>query len=289
MKIFYLLALSVLPIVGSAQSKLSYDLTVNTFGVFNRSGEALNTSRGFATFLLDSSGAPVIIRSSGGQVYTAAPAKAPLQYNATVTGGFTIGCKLSYQVYKNMHIGVGAGVSWFKAMRSVQNSSSIITGSFTGIGLSSTGTWDSSWRVAPGVYSFSNGLESEDEFKFVTLNVPVSLSYTLSKWTLELGIVSSFIMSSKISQTKPEYNEEITIVMQHSSSPYDPQPSIENVIKNFFALSITPQYQLNKKVKIGIEYNHALTNSYNTNWYSSHLYPGMKTSSLGLKILYKLK
>jgi hypothetical protein len=123
----------------------------------------------------------------------------------------------------------------------------------------------------------------------MTLNIPVTVSYSIAKWQLEAGVNTSFILNSKNTQTtEKNLNPEFSGAPP-PLNPGDPQPSSDNKSKSFFSLSVSPQYQLSKKLKIGIEYIHALTNIYSTNWYSKETYPGMKTSSLGLKILYKLK
>jgi hypothetical protein len=121
------------------------------------------------------------------------------------------------------------------------------------------------------------------------VNIPLTVGFSYAKWKLEAGINTSFLISnSKKTLIKEMLSDEISAAPP-SFDPSVPQPSPVNTTKSFFSLSISPQYQLSTKLKIGIEYNHALSNVYSTNWYSQNDYPNMKTSSVGLKILYKLK
>ncbi len=293
MKRIVLFAFFIMPLIGFAQSKLSYDLILNISGVSNTSNKVQLNSGGFSTYIFDSSGAPIIITPGSSGIFIAGiPQKKSLEYKTKLNVGFTVGAKLNYNVYKRLGIGIGASISYFMATRTLNNTvsgtfpSSII---FTGIGLSSGGNWDSTRTLPAGTYSYSDGLDSEDKFKFVTLNIPLSVNYSIAKWQFEAGLITSFIVSnSKKIVVKSNDDSEISASPPVYSDPSVPKPSPENEAKSFFSLSVSPQYQLSNKLKIGIEYIRGLSNSYSTNQYSKYTYPGMKTSSLGLKILFKL-
>jgi hypothetical protein len=294
MKRIFLFAFFALPYIAAAQSKLSYDLIFNVSGISNSTGKTKTNSVGryFSPVFFDSAGTPVVLTTLSG-VYTAAvPKTNPVKYKAKLTGGFSIGGKLNYLAYKKLGISIGVSVSYFKVVRSsiptVESFSSPF--GFTGSLLSSSGNWDSTRTYSPGTYTYSNGPETVEKFQFVTLNIPLSINYSFSKWQIEAGITSSFILGSKFAQETKKYSDpEISSAYSVPLNPYDPQPSPENETKHFFSVSVSPQYQLSNKLKIGIEYIHALSSVYSTNWYSKGIYPDMKTGSLGLKILYKLK
>jgi hypothetical protein len=292
MKRIFLFAFFAVPYIAAAQSKLSYDLAFSVAGVSNASPKSKTASTNPTPYIFDSSGSIFVITPvSGGTYFISVPKTDAVRYKAKLTGGFTVGGKLNYTIYKNMDIGIGANLSYFKVTRSAITTTGAFSSSlgFIVVGLGSSGNWDSTRNLPAGTYTYSNGVTSVDKFKFLTANIPVTVSYSIAKWKLEAGIITSFIISTSKKTLLPEYFDPEIGPAPPSFDPSVPQPSPENKTKSFFSLSISPQYQLTSKLKIGIEYNHALSNVYSTNWYSQNDYPNMKTSSLGLKILYKLK
>jgi hypothetical protein len=283
-----------MPFTGFAQSKLNFDLIFKISGVSNSSVKPKTNSgtKYYSPVLFDSLGSPIVITPSSGNIYTvAAPKTSPVKCKGKFTAGFTIGGKMTYDIYKKLGIGIGASISYFKAVRSTITTSEALYSniSFYGALLSSSGNWDSTRSFSAGTYTYSNGPEREDKFQFVTLNIPLSINYSIAKWEFEAAITASIILNSKYTQaTDQNSNLEISAYTA-PQYPYDPQPSPENETKSFFSLSVSPQYQISNKLNIGIEYSLPLSSSYSTNWYSKGIYPDMKTSSLGLKILYKLK
>jgi hypothetical protein len=295
MKKVFAVILFALPCIGFAQSKFSYDLIFGLSGVSNSSGKAVTTSYGNSLpIILNSSGTPILLTPASGNVYTVAvPQTKPITYKAKITEGFTFGGKMNYEVYKNIQAGIGVSVSYFKAIRSlnVTNTTSSFSAplGFSGLLVTGSGHWDSTANFPAGTYNYPESPAKQDQFKFVTINIPLNINYSIAKWQLEAGVITSFIISnSKKTFTKTQYDPEVSLPPSQTD-PSVQQPTLENTTKHFFSLSISPQYQLNNKIKIGIEYTHALNNVYSTNWYSQNDYPGMKTSSLGLKLLYKLK
>lgn len=292
MKRIFLFAFFAMPYFATAQSKLSYDLVFNVSGVSNASPKSKTSSKNLATYIFDSTGLPIIITPGSGSIYvTSIPKTDAIKYKAKLTSGITIGGKINYTFCKNIDISIGANFSYFRATRSaITTTASFSTPvGFVGIGLNGAGNWDSTRNLPAGTYTYSNGVASVDKFKFLTVNIPVTASCSIAKWKLEAGIITSFIISNaKKTFTPDNFDPEIG-PGPPTFDPSVPQPSPENKAKSFFSLSVSPQYQLSNKLKIGIEYNHALSNVYSTNWYSQDAYPSMKTNSLGLKILYKLK
>ena len=51
--------------------------------------------------------------------------------------------------------------------------------------------------IAPGTYNYIALPAKEQNYKFTTINIPLAISYTIAKWQIEGGILSSFIISSK--------------------------------------------------------------------------------------------
>jgi hypothetical protein len=295
MKKILLFAFFVMPLIGFAQSKLSYDLIFSLSAVSNSSSKAVTTSYGNSLpILLNSSGSPILITPGSGSIFVVAvPKNKPITYKAKITGGFSIGGKINYLVYKKLGIGIGTSLSYFKAVRSLNVTNTTQSFSaplgFSGILLSGTGHWDSTASFPAGTYNYPESPSKQDQFQFVTIDIPVSINYSITKWQFEAGLITSFIASnSKKTLTKTHYDPEVS-PPPSQTDPSVPQPTPDNTTKSFFSLSVSPQYQVNNKLRIGIEYTRALSNVYSTNWYSQNDYPGMKTSSLGLKILYKLK
>ncbi|MBK7306672.1 MAG: hypothetical protein IPI88_06255 [Chitinophagaceae bacterium] len=148
MKKIILLAFFPLPLAGFAQSKLSFDLIFQISGVSNSSIKSkTNSGTGYySPVILDSSGWPIILTPSSGNVYTiAAPKTNPVKYKAKLTAGLTVGGKLNYNVYKKLGIGIGASIFYFKTVRSTITTPQSLTSAwgFSGIRLGVSGNWDS--------------------------------------------------------------------------------------------------------------------------------------------------
>lgn len=265
----------ILPFISKAQSKLSYELMLNVSGVSNSSAKPESASRTFDNiYIRDSAGSPIQINNSWGGIYTAAKEK-PLKHKAKLTSSITIGGKLSYQLYKEFSLSIGASITLLKASRIEKDNNTgpyFSNGYFTGIN-TLTGALV---VIAPGFYNSIKSPDKEQNYKFTTINIPLAISYTKAKWQFEGGIIPSFIISSTKEKYEVQNTPEIT---------YAQEPDFTNDLKTSFSLSISPSYQVAKNVKVGLEYVYGLSPGMIKAFDVYKLMP----QSLGLKILYKIK
>ncbi|NOT94642.1 outer membrane beta-barrel protein [Ferruginibacter sp.] len=232
-----------------AQKKISLDLFFNTGAVFSKSAPVLKKTSGFTTYDPNTGTFTVIPGVS----------KTTNEYKNILSPKVSIGVKATHSVNQNFKIYADLAVSFLKAKRK-------------------------NTLFFPGFSANSNLAYTTTEiFNFYTLDIGLGSSYNYKKWSLNLGFTPSFILKSKLTEIKSPKDPEIQPITNQ-----DPQLSTDNETKNFILLSISPVYQLTKKLQVGLEYNHALTKSYSSNAYSSDVYQSMKASSLDFKIFYKL-
>jgi len=254
--IFCILTLSILN--AKAQRKISYDLVFDAGTVFSRSKPIIKSTSGYAVY--DPNTGMITIVSG-----TSKPGN---EYKNIISPKISLGVRANYTIKQNFKIYGGLSVSYVEAKR---KNTMIISG----------------FSFAYSYYQFP----TTEIFKFYNLDIPLGASYIYNKWSFNVGIVPSVILNTKFSQKRedPVDPTEIQVMPYEPLHPLDPRPSPDNKTKSFISLSVSPMYQLNEKIKIGIEYNHGLNKSYSTDNFSSGFYQSMKTSTLGLKILYKLK
>lgn len=254
--IFCMLTLSI--INTKAQSKISFDLQFDAGTVFSQSKHLKKYSSG--AFLYDP--------NTGTTVYIPGTYRNTNEYKNVLTPHFTLGAKANYTLKQNFKIYAGLTFGSIEAKR---KNTLIIPSPFPN---------------NPGNFEFVT-LES---LKFYNLNIPFGVTCIYNKWSLDFGIIPSIILNSKFTEKKlPPDQDEISPYYPWTNDPTYLRPSPDNKAKNFISLSISPFYQLNNRLIIGMEYKHGLTRSYFSDDYSSEYYQSMKISSLGLKILYKLK
>jgi hypothetical protein len=252
--IFCILTLSALGTI--AQRKMSYDLLFDVSAVFGTSKPVIENRPGVA--LYDA--------NTGMITYIPGSSRTSNEYKNIVSPKISLGARLNYTVKQNIEINAGVSVSFLQAKR--EN-----TFFFPGLGPNSNFKYITT-----------------ESIKFYNLDIPLGATYIYNKWSFNLGITPSIILHSKLTQVKKGSGEpqEVTPIFPWTANPQDPQPSPDNKIKSFISLSISPLYQLSNKLKIGLEYNHGLNESYAMEPYPWDVYQSMKTSTLGLKILYKL-
>jgi hypothetical protein len=248
-----ILALSILNV--KAQKKISFDLLFDAGTVFSQSKPVVKYSPGYISY----------DPNTGVSTYIPGTSKAINKYKNIITPKISLGCNANYSLRENFKAYGGLCFSYLNAKRK-----NIVA------------------LAIP--FSPSQNFEyiTEEIFNFYNVDIPLGVTYTKEKWSFNLCILSSIILSSNFASIIKTSNPEIQPLPPATLNPLDPQPTSDNKTKKFVSLSISPLYQLSNKLKIGIAYNHALTNSYSTNWYSADFYQSMKTSSLGLKFLYKL-
>jgi Outer membrane protein beta-barrel domain len=252
--ISFVLALSILNV--KAQKKISFDLLFGAGTVFSESKPVVKYSPGVMSY--DPNTGTTTYISFGSF-------KTTNQYKNVITPTLTLGVLANYPLSKKFQI--YAGVS-FRYLAATRKNVSIFPHPL----LSNTN------------YEYT----VTESFKFNNLNIPFGVSYNYNKWLLNIGITPTVILNSTFTQIKGPEDPEFSPGSPQPLNPIDPKPSPNNKTKSFASLSVSPLYQLSDKVKIGIEYDHALTNSYSTDMYSENLYQSMKTRTLCLKFLYKL-
>ncbi len=251
--IFCILTLSVLN--AKAQKKISYDLLFDAGIVFSKSNPVTKSTPGFALY----------DPNNGTITFIPGVIKTTNEYKNIITPKISLGARANYPLNQNFKIYAGLSFSYLKAKR--KN-----TMFFPGFSPNA-------------IYEYT----TIEIFNFYNLDIPLGATYIYNKWSLNFGITPSIILDSKLTQIKKPVDAEIEPVPPGPLHPLDPQPSPDNKTKSFISLSISPLYQLSERLKIGIEYNHGLTNSYSSDVYSTDVYQSMKTSTLGLKMLYKIK
>lgn len=254
--ISFILAVSILST--KAQSKVSYDLIFDVGTVFSRSNPIIKKDPGYAVYDPNTGMITIVPGTS----------KPGNEYKNIISPKISLGARANYTLKENFKIYAGLSISYLEAKR---KNTMIISG-----------------------FSFINSyyqFPTTEVFKFYNLDIPFGASFTYNKWTFNAGITPSIIFTTKFSQHKEEPVDptEIQILPYQPLHPLDPYPSPVNKTKSFISLSISPIYQLSSKLKIGIEYSHGLSKSYHTDDFSLDYYQSMKTSTLGLKILYTLK
>lgn len=254
---FCMLALSCLNTL--AQQKFSVDAEFEGGPVLSRSKSRDTYSRGTYVYNYNTG---IITYMPGNYRYTN-------EYKNEFTPQLTVGIKANYTFKQNFKIYAGVSFSYLDVKRK-------------------------NILIIPN--PFSNSSEkfefvTKESFKFYNINFPLGVSYTYHKWSLNLGVIESVIVNSKFYEMNENTDDppEIQPYYPWTNDPTYPRPSSVNKAKNYISLSISPSYQLNSRLRIGLQYNHGLTKSYYADNYSSEYYQSMKTSSLGLKILYKLK
>ena len=255
--IFFVLPLSFLN--AKAQNKFSFDVEFDAGTVFSRSKTVIKYSPG--AFAYDP--------STGTTVYMPGTLRTTNEYKNVLTPQFTLGVKANYTIKQNLKVYAGLSFSYVEAKR---KNTLIIPNPFT----NNTTNFE---------------FITNESLKFYNVDIPVGVTYIYDKWSLNFGITPSIILNSKFTEMKekPADPPEISPWYPWTNDPTYLRPSSANKAKNYISLSISPLYQLNSKLKIGIEYNHGLTKSYYADDYSSEYYQSMKTSTLGLKILYTFK
>lgn len=181
---------------------------------------------------------------------------------------FSIGFRGSYDLKQNVAVHAGLAFSYLQAERR----NTIIVQNTT---------------VPPG----SNfEFVTTESFKFYSVEIPIGATYSYRKWSLDLAIVPSIILNSKFTDKRGSFDpSEITLVYPWYTDPNYPRPSTDNKSKSNLSLSLSPLYRISKNLKLGLEYNHGLTNYYSAGEYSSNYYQSMKVSTLGMKLLYKIE
>jgi hypothetical protein len=253
--IFCIMSLSFLN--AEAQSKFSFDVEFGAGTVFSRSKPIKQYSP--AIFLHDP--------NTGTTAYIPRTLRTTNEYKNILTPQFFLGVKTNYTLKHNLKIYAGVSFSYMEAKRK-------------------------NTLIIPNPFGNSKNSEfiTTELLKFYNFDIPLGVTYIYNKWSFNIGITPSIILNSKFAEIKePADPQEITPYYPWTNDPTYPRPSTGNKAKNYISLLISPLYQLNSRLKIGIEYKHGLTRSYYTDDFSSEYYQSMKTSSLGLKILYKLK
>lgn len=249
------LSLSILNI--KAQNKISFDVQFDAGTVFSLSKPLKQYSP--AAILYDP--------NTGTSVHIPSTLRTTNEYKNILTPQFALGLKTNYTLKHNLKIFTGLSFSYIEAKRK-------------------------NTLIIPNPFNNTTNFEfiTTELLKFYNLDIPLGVTYIYNKWSFNVGITPSIILNSKFAEIKePADPQEITPYYPWTNDPTYPRPSTGNKAKNYISLLISPLYQLNSRLKIGIEYKHGLTRSYYTDDFSSEYYQSMKTSSLGLKILYKLK
>jgi hypothetical protein len=239
-----------------AQKKVSFDLIFDAGTVFSQTKPVVKYSPGVMSYDPTTGTATYISVGSF---------KTTNQYKNVLTPAITAGARANHSVTQNFQIYAGVSFTYLAAKR--KNIS-----------------------VFPNPFRPNTNYEYSltELFKFYNLNIPLGVSYNYNKWLLDIGVTPTIILNSTFTQIKGPADPEFTPGASLPPGPGDPVPSPDNKTKSFASLSVSPLYQLNDHVKIGIEYLHALENSYSANRYSANLYQSMKINTLCLKLLYKL-
>lgn len=254
MKYLFLHLLTCCILYSSAQKRISYELTMNAGIDISRTPPIKSKPVGY--YIYDpNTGIITVLPGS--------PGRNTNIFKNIISPQGSIGARAIYTLNDHFRIFGGISFSFLK----VRRENTMLLSSATG--------------------GFFNDYISKEEFDFYNLDIPVGVTYVLKKWSVDLGLTPSVILSSKLTRIRTPSDPEVSPA-PGSMNPGDPQPTPENTKKNFISAVITPSYQAGKKIKIGIEYSHGLTNMYEANFYSSSIYQEMKNSTLSLKIIYKL-
>ena len=129
--------------------------------------------------------------------------------------------------------------------------------------------------ILPGTYTNSFEDKSNETFRFISLNIPLTINYFYKKWQFEAGIIPSILISTKEKKDNSKKDPEMAFI--------SPEVQFSNTQKSTFDLCISPTYKLCKNICLGIEYKYGLSNIL-----ISEKYSDLKLRCLGIKILYKL-
>lgn len=254
MKYLILSLLTCSILYSSAQKKLSFELTMNAGIDISRTPPI--KSRPTAYFIYDpNTGTTTIVPGS--------PGRNTNTFKNIISPQGSVGARATYALNDHFRVFGGLAFSFLK----VRRENTVPLSSATG--------------------GFFNDYVSKEEFDFYNLDIPIGVRYAVKKWSFDAGLTPSVILSSKLSNIRTPSDPEVSPA-PWPLNPGDPQPTPDNIKKTFISAFIAPAYQAGKKIKIGIEYSHGLTNMYEANFYSSGIYQQMKNSTLSLKIIYKL-
>jgi hypothetical protein len=255
MRKFLFVVLSFIFLSAEAQKKISYELLFSSGAVFTRS----------KPITIRSPGRILIDPNTGMATTVPGTTETSNLFKNVITPYVTLGFVGNYYIRQDIRIHGGLSFSYLDIKRkNIIPLTNPLNGNST--------------------YDYL----STEMFKFYTLNIPMGVSYLKNKWVFEIGITPSVILNSKSYNIEEPTDPEV-IPLPPQPDPTVPQPSRSNETKMYVSLSITPSYQISKKFRIGLEYNHGLSNTYSTNKYSKNVYQSMKVSNLGLKIFYKIK
>lgn len=238
----------------TAQKKITYDLTLNAGVGFSHTPPIV--AKGYPTAMYNPGTGTITVIPGNDRVTN--------KYKGITQPQFSLGGRVNYDLHNKLKLYGGLAVSFLKVKRE--------------------NTMPMDFGTANNPYIIGYYITTE-MFNFYTLDIPIGANYTINKWSLGLGLVPSINLSSKLVKVEKDMFAEIYPYYD----PLMPAHSPENRAGSFISASISPAYQLSNKIKLGIEYKHGLTNSYATDTYSSEVYQKMKTSTLGLKILYTIK
>jgi opacity protein-like surface antigen len=252
---YLILSILVLSVTYStAQKKLTYELTLNGGIGFSRTPPIIE--KGYGTAMYNPGTGTITVIPGNDRIANT--------YKGMAQPQFSLGARVNYDLHKNLKLYGGLTVSFLKVKRE------------------NTMPMDFGFPNNPYMIGYYITTET---FNFYTLDIPIGANYTINKWSLDLGLIPSINLSSKLVKVEKDMFAEIYPYYD----PLMPAHSPQNRIGSFISASILPAYQVSNKIKVGIEYKHGLTDSYATDTYSSEVYQKMKTSTLGLKILYKIK
>jgi len=244
--IFSLLTLNILN--AKAQAKISYDLFLDAGTSLSKSPTVVIP--GFRAFQYDpNTGTTTIIQFAS---------KTSNTFKNKISPQVSLGVRANYALSQFIKLYGGLGISFINSKRI------------------------NTFPITVGGKNFD--YITTESFNFYNLNFKLGLSASKNKWSLNVGISPSLILSSKVAVIEKPEDPEFYPAPPGTLNPQDPQPSADNKEKGFISISISPLYQVSNKLKIGLEYDHGLSKLY-----SSEVYQSMKVSSLCFKIVYKLK
>lgn len=278
-------------LTAAGQLKPEWHLTLS--GSVNRmqtSRDALSASSLNHIPIIDSWGnlygvySPVaVISDSGWQVvFTRKPDY--WRYSSQTTMGISAGAEARFPLNKNFSAALGLSFSYQKFARQLVFSgpSNIYlrgfdtTGSYLGTGFGVLIIADSAHVGQAGNYSFGTDGATPEIFHFITLSIPVSIGYHYHKWSLTASLTPVIILNAEQKNYVSKYAQEIVT----------PEAPFSNNKHSYLSASLTPAYQLTRKIGVGMEYSQVISSSMIHD--ANNNVPNFTARSFSLKLSYKL-
>jgi opacity protein-like surface antigen len=258
MKYPFFILLTMVGFSSAAQNKISFEGQLEAGTVFSRSKPIVRKSPGYVIF----------DPNTGGTTYMPGKVSSNNNYKNLPSAQFELGVKASYKIGQDFKIYSGLSFSYLEAKR--RNT-----------------------VVVPNMFPVDTSFAfvTNESLKLWSVAIPLGVTYRYKKWFLDVGIIQSILLNSKLTEQKESsvYPPEITVAYPWMMNSSIPPPSSQNKAKSYLSLSFSPQYQINSRLKVGLEYTYGVSNAYAADKYSADYYQSMKTNTLGLKILYALK